>query len=230
MPARVPRLKYVCLFCGKAFLDRAKKKRKYCSRECAGKAHSKSAKRITRTCDHCRHRFTTPDPSNWDARHQQRFCSSVCKGKGIAQERGLRLRKTTTFICEHCKQPFTRVARIDRDYHYCGLKCFHAHHRGENHHCWQGGAERYYGPNWEQQRRFALIRDEYRCQHCGIENVTMSVHHIVPRSAFGMDWQAMNALSNLISLCSPCHTRLHHQIAHTMPLVGSSEGFQIGGA
>jgi len=166
-------------------------------------------KRIEVICAFCGKTFISPDGSNWNTHSQQRFCSEECKGKGIAKERGLHVRKKTKFICKHCSKPFTRLARIDREYRFCSRDCFWSTNRGPNHHCWQGGTDRYYGPNWDQQRLKTLERDSYACQECGISEEGLNIHHIVPRSEFGQDWEAMNDLSNLTTLCASCHARTH---------------------
>jgi len=209
MSAKVPRIRYTCPICSNVFLDRAKRRRVYCSRPCMYEARRLTGKRVRLACEYCGAQFTALDGSGWNTHNQQRFCSQSCKGKGIAQERHLHIREKTTFICEHCKKPFVKMARADREYHFCCLQCFWAERRGEKHHNWQGGTDRYYGPNWDEQRLKTLSRDNYMCQICGISKEGMNVHHIVKRSEFGQNWKTMNDLSNLLTLCSSCHGRVH---------------------
>jgi len=218
---RVPRIKYICLTCGKIFFDKAHRNRKYCSHKCANAARKGTTKQVTYVCDYCGQEFMAPDPSEWQTHSPQRFCSQKCKGKGIAKERGLHVRKKVTFTCEHCGKPFTRFARQDRAYHFCSRQCFGDGHRGKRHHCWQGGADRYYGPNWDIQRDRALQRDKNICRMCGLLKDRMSVHHIVSRFEFGQNWEAMNALSNLVTLCPSCHGYLHasHPKDSILPIV-----------
>ena len=52
-------------------------------------------------------------------------------------------------------------------------------------------------------RRLVLSRDNYRCTECG-EARDLQVHHILPRRLGGPDEP-----SNLVTLCSACHDRLH---------------------
>jgi len=168
---------------------------------------------ITAVCEYCGKEFIQIDPSNWNTHSPQRFCSRICAGKGAAKERGLHVRKPITFTCEHCGKPFTRKARADREYRYCSRECYIKHNRGENHHNWQGGYDRYYGPNWTEQRLKALERDSYACQDCGISDDWMDVHHITPRSEFDTsEWKAMNDISNLVTLCHSCHARRHADV------------------
>ena len=91
---------------------------------------------------------------------------------------------------------------------------------GENHHSWKGGGPRYYGFNWQRQRRAIRERDDDTCQICGrdgddhIEEYDrkLPVHHITPFRTFRpfesrADYERANADSNLITLCIPCHRK-----------------------
>lgn len=59
-------------------------------------------------------------------------------------------------------------------------------------------------------RNCVLERDGWRCQECGaMEN--LQVHHIERRSQLGDD-----AIENLITLCSNCHSQRHgHAASHS---------------
>lgn len=75
---------------------------------------------------------------------------------------------------------------------------------------WKGGYEPYYGPNWNEQRRRALERDDHICQKCGMtedgNGRSLSVHHIIPFREFGIErYEGANRLGNLASLCQHCH-------------------------
>ena len=83
---------------------------------------------------------------------------------------------------------------------------------------------RYYGANWPRRRERARRRDQYRCRDCSktaAENhrekgTELPVHHIVPFERFELeaeaegrdiDYDAANALPNLVTLCQTCHWR-----------------------
>lgn len=88
--------------------------------------------------------------------------------------------------------------------------------RGEKNPAWRGGYDHYYGPNWQEQRRRARERDRYFCQRCGISEkeieYELHVHHIIRFGDFGEKrYQEANTLSNLISLCRPCHLIVEHE-------------------
>lgn len=82
---------------------------------------------------------------------------------------------------------------------------------GENNYNWKGGYGNY-GSLWGEAREEALKRDEYECQICGCgpekhrENYGrgLEVHHIQPSRKFD-DQREAHKLSNLITLCLPCH-------------------------
>jgi len=56
---------------------------------------------------------------------------------------------------------------------------------------------------YQKLREEILKRDAWRCQYCGSMS-ELQVHHIRRRSRLGDD-----AEENLITLCAPCHKRLH---------------------
>ncbi len=78
-----------------------------------------------------------------------------------------------------------------------------------------------YGPNWAQQRRLALERDNHQCRGCGAvarPGQGLHVHHVRPFREFVWDWPPdiprdetfyarANHLHNLTTLCPACHRR-----------------------
>lgn len=78
-----------------------------------------------------------------------------------------------------------------------------------------------YGPNWDEQRLKARIRDQAKCQVCGKpDHVHIKefgrvnhVHHIQPRSDFvdsdgNFDYISANRLGNLITVCTTHHPQI----------------------
>ncbi|MTI95192.1 MAG: HNH endonuclease [Firmicutes bacterium] len=64
------------------------------------------------------------------------------------------------------------------------------------------------GPGGARQR--ALVRDNHICQEClrhGRLTKAVTVHHIKPLLEF---WELRLELSNLESVCLPCHNRKGH--------------------
>jgi len=85
-----------------------------------------------------------------------------------------------------------------------------------------------YGPQWDQRRERVLERDNYRCRSCTRPDErcprSLHVHHITPAVEFGAgdpavdtDYAAVNAQSNLITLCPSCHNRFEGQWTDATP-------------
>lgn len=72
-----------------------------------------------------------------------------------------------------------------------------------------------YGENWDERRFEILERDGFECRLCGIsqsehrekEDVGLHVHHIQPFRTFD-DPEVANQASNLVTVCSDCHTTI----------------------
>ena len=56
----------------------------------------------------------------------------------------------------------------------------------------------------ENLRIACLMRDGYACQQCGKQHTRLEAHHIVFRQQGGKD-----SLTNLVTLCEPCHKKVH---------------------
>lgn len=99
---------------------------------------------------------------------------------------------------------------------FCSAECNREWKRenwvGENSPGWKGGWERYYGPNWNTQRRKARKNDDYTCQGCGLTQEEhldqwkerLHVHHIVPFRDHE-SYEEANRVDNLVTLCRNCH-------------------------
>jgi 5-methylcytosine-specific restriction endonuclease McrA len=105
-----------------------------------------------------------------------------------------------------------RRERVDETHPYYAAS-------GEDHPNWKGGVHDY-GPGWANKRHHVLIRDQARCQDCGITEPehlsrhgrSLSVHHLVPRRTFvdedgQFDHELANRPSNLITVCTSCHNQ-----------------------
>lgn len=60
---------------------------------------------------------------------------------------------------------------------------------------------------WKCRRNLALVRDGKRCVDCGSKK-KLVVHHLKPFASFENPDEA-NKLSNLATVCDPCHRRRH---------------------
>ena len=191
-----------CATCGKVYKAQDKNpSRRYCSLKCF---HDSIKIAIQHTCQQCGNLFTP----NTLAR-SQKYCSYDC----VHLARRKRIQK----ICRYCGEHFECHAYREETNLHCSKQCFIADNVGPNHPAWKGGSINSYGPNWNQQRKKVRKRDGYRCQHCGISqkklNRSLDIHHIRPFKEFGYipgqnnNYKKANELTNLISLCQPCHRR-----------------------
>ena len=153
------------------------------------------------------------------------YCSPECQHKGMEELAGPShpLNQQIDVECENCgggvRVPPSRVRNYDK--HFCSYDCMGEYksktYSGKNAHNWRGGYDKYYGPNWEKQRRKARERDNYKCQDCGIKESEyrkeLSVHHITrlmyyKRNYDDPEWyERANRLDNLITFCKSCHSK-----------------------
>jgi len=103
--------------------------------------------------------------------------------------------------------------RIKSDKVFCDTKCKNEWQRenfiGKSNPKWRGGWEKYYGVDWDKQKNLTRKRDDYSCKICGVtENEKAhDVHHVHPFRKFGFEnYKIANDLSNLVTLCSKCHS------------------------
>lgn len=217
-----------CGWCGTTYKTYDGGRSTYCSRECSDKARSENQSgeahpmweggKATAECQTCGDRFEV-DAHRADS---ARYCSLDCYGES---ERTVDV-EDTTVVCEQCGESFEVIpCRVDSA-RFCSYDCKgkwrSENVAGENHPCWKGGYEPYYGPNWGRQRRRARHRDQHRCQGCGMTEAEHireygrkpPVHHLTPIRTFwadgDLDHEAANRLDNLITLCDGCHQEWEH--------------------
>jgi hypothetical protein len=81
-------------------------------------------------------------------------------------------------------------------------------HRGENN--WRyidGKKSNNYGFFWNYIRKKVYERDNYTCQECGVIDVRLEAHHIIPFRIV-----KCHSLDNLVTLCKKCHMRIENTI------------------
>lgn len=208
-----------CQYCGRGFQVNPGKadQRKTCSRNCAWQLRRKNlgitgpTKRSSYSthCKVCGKKLT---------RDQKTYCSWNCAGKD--------LRKGEKRTCPICgKTQYVKRALLDQ-WTTCSQECLWEWKRrtgvmaGENNPAWRGGYQKYYGPNWQQQRRRARKRDGYRCRMCGApeDGQEHDVHHIIAFREFGYlpgendNYKMANRLSNLVTLCRGCHRAVENGV------------------
>lgn len=171
----------------------------------------KQGRLIWRSCVICNRDFQVP----YCHRDVITTCCKYCQDLKIAWTK----MKGRYVLCRVCDKPIW--CQPGKTHRYCSKKCkdlavsIYAWER--NTHMPRTGRKKYYGPNWHQQRRLARERDGFRCTRCGVhENEygkELSVHHKIPFVYFDSYIEA-NKLENLVSLCEPCHRKVHSEENH----------------
>ena len=111
--------------------------------------------------------------------------------------------------CEDCGTMFT-VGKFaaktgPKTPKFCSAKCSHraaqrAFYRRTN----RKGDTRLGAAAWQVARAKAIERDGGKCRLCGTEG--KHVHHLFHRTDAEMH---DHSLENLVTLCNPCHTKVH---------------------
>lgn len=201
-----------------------------------GKAASQErGKRSTKNkvpvaCSHC-------SKTLYRTKHELRrskhfFCNLTCHGlwdstHKVGEDAGNWRGGPATDPCTVCGKPVVRPKAHSKrtEYAFCSPECYRhwlsRRFSGENNPNYQGGIQvPNYGYNWDRQKRRVLDRDDHTCQRCGKTKDDLGqepdVHHIVPFTTFllkheldtDMAAREGNTLTNLISLCRPCHLKI----------------------
>ncbi len=213
-----------CFTCGKSCTKTTAKDRKgnvckntFCSRACYLANHTL---RRDVKCGACGNVFKVKQSS------QKTFCSFACYN---------RKRYVPDKKCVNCGKKFaplkkvgTHIARVNSA-KLCSKQCaqewltnneerkrkISVAMTGPKHPLWQGGKSALNeisvrGPNWKEQSRKAMDRDGRKCCDCG-NSSDLVVHHKVPFHNYDNYTQA-NKLTNLETLCRPCHGRKENAI------------------
>ncbi len=131
-------------------------------------------------------------------------CSPKCQYAAIKARSGPNI----SLACIGCGVSFKRynsqiIGRTGGG-KYCSRGCRDANRIREKHPQFIGRPVHHRGPNWHAQKRRARRRDNWICQHC--REPGRDVHHMRPFRLFD-DYRVANELSNLVTLCHPCHRK-----------------------
>lgn len=187
-----------------------------CKGRYQGKLSNKSVKtgiKFSVTCKTCNKTELVP-PSRKD----RNFCSSSCRAKHYAKIITEKQKNQVETFCNNCSKKFNKKASDIKNLNFCKSSCMYEYYSKEklftnkNSGTWNGGKKTYYGENWLSQRRIVRKRDNYTCQKCGITEdeygQELSFHHIIPFVMFD-DFLEANIDDNLVSVCEPCHRKIH---------------------
>ena len=127
-------------------------------------------------------------------------CFSGCE-KGWFAEGQIPWNKDTTGLMP---TPWNKnLSNEELKQHYINGLPVPPHYSGEEHWNWQNGKSfEKYGTEFNKKLKEKIKkRDNYQCQSCNFQN-KLVIHHI--------DYNKLNNVeNNLISLCRPCHGKVH---------------------
>ncbi len=233
-----------CHHCGKTLIRHSRRienaQRQFCDNVCRGawqstqtgeKANAYKGTQVQVQCSQCGKQIER-DPGKVK-RNKHFFCERDC----FDEWRKVNMRGTgnpnfsTPAIdttCAWCgisiqRKPW-RIGINKRTRHFC---C--AAHRAEwlkktlagpDSPHWKGGNIKYYGPNWNDQKRLARKRDRNICRVCGAtakkNGKALDVHHVTPFRSFNYvpgeneNYLQANRLENLVCLCVRCHRKVEN--------------------
>lgn len=196
--------KYTCETCGTPFEKRGKRDErvKYCSPGCRNKGMQK---RTTRKCAVCGKDVTRAESLN---QAENVFCSLQCAGvyraENIRGENHPRYNSITR-DCAICGKEIQIPFSVDiyKNVRTCSREC-RAEYEKRHPRKYKANEQRQY---LAEQKKIALERDNYTCQHCGAKE-DLELHHIKKRRSFKGDLMAADNADNLITYCHTCHLTL----------------------
>lgn len=212
-----------CIYCNNEFLVSPRKlSQRFCSNKCANRFNGQHNRNNgwkhalyrlqTFTCQQCGKEFSARSMKSLT----RKYCSSQCSGTARGPQQTCLKGPAIPRTCKQCGKEFTTQFTRKRD--FCSDKCYRKFSTGENHPRWKGDARVKKDPRdfrWIRLARKIRKRDSYTCQHCGKYQKgrpALHVHHIIPRKLFGSNLQSADSPSNLISLCSSCHTKEENRL------------------
>jgi len=121
--------------------------------------------------------------------------------------------------CANCGREIERFESEIFEDNVCSDSCFKEVHSekmsGKRNPNWKEGRRPDYGYAWSQIREQVILRDNERCQVCGLcreksENILdrdLTVHHIEPLREFS-DVSDAHENDNLVTVCQRCHPKV----------------------
>ena len=175
--------------------------------------------RIIKNCQFCHERFNVK-------RKAQRFCSISCSTKRQYKEnpnygfqKGHRFRFRNGLVPWNKGKPNPELSKRQKENNVSKRpevrkKMSEARTRfylnGGHPPNWRGGHSKnrkYQNKIWFELRKKIYERDDWTCQRCGKKGGLLNAHHIIPWSE---DPELALEKDNIITLCVPCHTKIHY--------------------
>lgn len=198
---------HICETCGGKYHS-YNKSRRFCSKECHGRS-PEMRDRLARMAK-------SPKPTLRGRKHTCPRCGVtvpvlVQKSNRQPCEKCRVYGKRSIRACQRCGAEF----RSTQSKKFCGPACRRAaqadRQRGDASHLWKGGKTSEAmvirnSKDYAEWRSAVFAADGYSCQMCGQRGGKLAAHHILP---FRDCPELRVEVSNGISLCWPCHRKIH---------------------
>ncbi len=214
----------ICKVCKKPFHCHPRewahsfRKRDHCSQACGRVTAARKHRYLTsQDCLHCGDTFRPEVATRKYCSHECYWASKKGQPPPYVPPDGRR-----TLICEGCQKPFETITyyAVTRHRRFCSRACYHEFMRGNTPDEWlsSDALPFYRTKEWKRLRKQVKACDKNTCRHCGIRARgarRLIVHHVRPRHTFGIRPQDVaihpkaEALPNLITICYPCHYKVH---------------------
>jgi hypothetical protein len=208
-------------------VDGYEQKNHFCNKECESSFKSREwvgenhpnwdGGRERVSCEECGGTYSV-HPNQLE---ETRFCSVECRRQNWREDK-------KEYSCANCGHTVEKMAHnVKGQQTTCSKQCFKefmsSTRKGKDNPQWQGGRFEYYGPNWPEQRKKTLERDNESCQECDMTrdehyqnyNEDLHIHHKVPRRQIIDEenptieqFELANSLDNLVTVCKSCHRKL----------------------
>lgn len=201
------RKKYLrtCEICENEFRT-AKKNTRLCSQKCVGKLRT-SKHMVETKCKACDSELIIPLYSL----AENNYCDSKCYGIILAKRMTGERVKRIKFLCEYCGKDVLKTESRSRgvSLHFCDKECFSLgigkFRKDPNLSDEVRSLNRNY-PEYSLWRLSVFKRDNYKCQACFTDSVTLHAHHIYNYSSHE---KLRTEVTNGITLCQACHLEFH---------------------
>lgn len=147
----------------------------------------------------------------------ERSCSNECGRTVLTKGRNLAYCPECRSPERSCRQCGTAFRKVDRRSRFCSVSCRSKYAGrlapiGEAHWNWKGVGAPYGTHAWHRRRDEVRKRDGWRCVDCGKqppEVGKLNAHHLVSRDDWGDQSGHPDDATNLVTVCTGCHTRRH---------------------
>jgi len=211
-----------CVICERPFHCRPNewahifRQRRTCGRECGHLLAARTRTYLrTKRCAQCGKAFKPREASN-------KYCSLQCYWESKQGSQGhIPDGSRVTLTCIQCDTLFSTTRyNAKHGRRFCSRTCYYSYmsNAGDPNHIARNTTNAFYlSKAWTQTKRRIRRRDNYTCQRCKRKLTRTSkglrVHHIQARSVFVKARDSLDAQAdidaNLITLCTPCHGKVH---------------------